>query len=88
MIQLKQEKQIDNIDGSLSGEKFVFTGFRNAEFEVKIVELGGEVQSGIKKDTTVLVMKDPSKTSNKTKAALEQGIKIISIQQLEEMLYA
>jgi NAD-dependent DNA ligase len=82
----KEEEVIEQKTGKLTGEKFVFTGFRSSELEEKIVKLGGELQDKVKKDTTYLVVKDLSKTSNKTKQAEELNIKIVDPLQLEELL--
>ena len=73
-------------DGPLSNVKFVFTGFRDKDSTAVIVSKGGEVQDGIKDDTTYLVMKDMTKTSNKTKGALAKGVKIISIDEMLEII--
>ena len=73
-------------DGPLSNVKFVFTGFRDKAAEAIITSKGSEVQDGIKDDTTYLVMKDLTKTSNKTKAAVAKGVKIISIDEMLEII--
>lgn len=82
----RKDDIIEPIVGILTGKKFVFTGYRSKEAEERIVELGGEVQSGIKKDTTYLVVKDRSKTSNKIKQAEESDVIILEPSQLEELL--
>ena len=68
----------------IAGKKFVFTGTRECTKEVEAA--GGIVQDGIRKDTEFLVQKDPSKISNKTKKAEEQGTKVISLDYLKEVL--
>lgn len=76
----------EQLIGCLNDHLFVFTGFRNKIFEDKIKSLGGEVQDGIRKDTTHLVVKDASKRTSKLEKAEKQGIKILDIEQLEKLL--
>ena len=83
---LKKCDIIEPIVGSLTDVKFVMTGFRDKDATAIIESKGGQVQDGIKDDTTYLVMKDMSKTSNKTKAAQAKGIKIISIDEMKELI--
>lgn len=48
-----------------------------------LTEHGGYViQTGVKKDTNILVVADPSKESNKIKAARKKGIQIIGVDEL------
>ena len=72
--------------GGLSGSTFLFTGFRSPELEAKIVEHGGKISSSVSSKLTFLVAADPSETSGKLKKAREVGTKIISREELEEML--
>ncbi|MEM2159479.1 MAG: BRCT domain-containing protein [Candidatus Nitrosotenuis sp.] len=88
-VTIKADIKKNVTNGKLSGKKFVFTGFRSNELKEQIESLGGEVQDGIKKDTTHLVAKDASKTtSGKFKKAIEQGIVVIGREFLIEMLSA
>jgi NAD-dependent DNA ligase len=70
----------------LSGQKFVFTKFRDAAAQARIEELGGTVEDGVKKDTTYLVVKDVTAETNKTKQATKLGVKIISINEMMELI--
>lgn len=65
-------------DGIFKGEYFVFTGFRNDDYEKFIKENGGEVEKSITSKTTYLIMKDKNKMTNKIEKAIEKGLKIIS----------
>jgi DNA ligase (NAD+) len=58
----------------------VFTGFRNKEWEKIIEEQGGKLGSSISKNTSIVVVKDPTKKSSKLDKALEIGIEIISME--------
>lgn len=71
---------------SLAGLKVAFTGFRDKEAEARLIELGAEVHDGVKKDTTHLVAKDISKSSNKLDKARAQGVVVIDPNSLQELL--
>jgi NAD-dependent DNA ligase len=47
---------------------------------------GGIIKSGVSKDLDILVQKDPTSVSNKTKKAESYGVKIIGIECLKECL--
>lgn len=72
--------------GLMVGQKVCFTGVRSKEMEMRIVEEGGEIASGVSSKTTILVCLDPSSNSGKMKKARDLGIKLMTLQQLEEML--
>lgn len=75
-----------NSDGELSGQIFVFTGFRDADLKKKVEDCGGTLADAFSSKTTCVVAKDPSDTSGKLKKAREKGIRIISITDLEKLL--
>lgn len=82
-IQLNEPKILGD---KLKGKSFCFTGFRSPEMEEKIQGFGGTIASGVSKKTTFLVCKDPSEGSGKTKKAIEVGCKVISPDELTQML--
>lgn len=70
------------VNGSLSGEKVSFTGYRNKEHEQWIEDQGGElVTYGAK--TTVLLYKEGGKKSAKLQAAKGKGIKVCTFGELQ-----
>jgi NAD-dependent DNA ligase len=71
------------IGNKMAGQAVVFTGVRSAELEKKIQEQGGEIKSGISKAVTILVCKDPTSGSSKMKKAMELGIRVMTIRDLE-----
>lgn len=88
----ENEKKIDNLlkhlklkntikvkDGVLSGISFCFTGVRDKELENRIKEYGGEISSGVSKNLSYLVAKDPEENSSKLNKARKLGVKIISL---------
>jgi DNA ligase (NAD+) len=75
-------------DGSLAGVQFALTGsgpVRREKLEAQIRNRGGEV-GGMKKTTDYLVTGDPTSNSGKSKKAREFGTKVISYEELIEML--
>jgi NAD-dependent DNA ligase len=72
--------------GGLSGQTFLFTGFRDKGLEKQIEEKGGKISSSVSSKLNYLVALDPSETSGKLTKARELGTKIISRDQLVEML--
>lgn len=71
-------------NGTVAGKTFVFTGTRSLIKETEAA--GGIVKDGISKGLDYLVQKDPASVSNKTKKALEYGIKVIGLDQLQAAL--
>jgi DNA ligase (NAD+) len=71
-----------NVDLPFEGMSFCLTGTR--AFQDEIQELGGTIKSGVSKNLTFLVQKDPLSMSNKTQKAESYGVKIISIEYLEK----
>lgn len=70
----------------LANQKVVFTGFRDAEL-LKLVEAnGGQMQDGVSSKTTLVVAADVNSTSGKVKKALDLNIRVITIDELREML--
>jgi DNA ligase (NAD+) len=65
------------------GAKICFTGVRpSKEQEKEIQEQGGEVVSGVSKNTTHLVVKDLGSSSSKMEAAKKLGIQILTLNKL------
>ena len=60
----------------IKGKSFVFTGFRNKEWEEKIVALGGKLSSSVSKNTFLVVAADMNDTSAKVTKGKELGILI------------
>jgi DNA ligase (NAD+) len=67
-------------EGKLSGMKIVMSGFRDAQLEDYIVNNGGEISSGVSKNTSILIIKDESiMGTSKVIKATELGVKIYTI---------
>ncbi len=74
------------IDKRVNNKTLVFSGFRNSEYEKIIESKGGKVVATISKNTNILVVKDINKNTSKIKKAKELNIKIISLDNLKEIL--
>jgi len=61
----------------IEGKSFVFTGFRNKEWEKIIESLGGIVSGSVSKKTSYVIAKDDSGTNAKVQKAKDLGISII-----------
>lgn len=62
---------------------FVFSGFRDNELKQEIESQGGKVNDTINSKTTMLVVKDKSKTTGKIKKAVDLGIEILQLDELK-----
>ena len=70
----------------LEGKSFVFTGVRRSDLESVIEGRGGKIGSGVSKNTTYLVMKVVGSGSSKENKAIELGVEVITVDQLETLL--
>jgi NAD-dependent DNA ligase len=77
---------IDTSNGSMSEQKIVFTGFRDAVLKNEVEMAGGTMQSAASGKTTLVVAMDPNGTSGKLKKARDLGIEIISPDELRTRL--
>lgn len=74
----KHEDNTVTIKGKFLGQKILLTGFRDADLQLKIQEAGGTIVSSISTKINILIVKNIDTINNKTKFALEHGIKIIT----------
>ena len=74
----QQQATATGLLAELNGKKVVFTGFRDAELEIKLTVYGITIQSGVNKTTSLVVAADPDDTSSKLDKARELGIQIMS----------
>lgn len=66
------------VDGPLTGETVVFTGFRDKGMQAQIESLGGKVSNTVNKKTRWVVTNDLSSNTGKLKKARDLGVKIIT----------
>ena len=75
-------------DADLSGQVFVFTGFRDEVLAARIGNAGGTVVGGIsRKVTTLLVADADTKPTGKVKKAMEYGIPVRTKESFEQEFY-
>lgn len=86
-ISRKEEKHEEIVcSGELfKNETVCFTGFRNKFFEDMIKQNGGEIENKFNKTVTCLVVKEKNQGTTKEKKAIENGIKILSEEDIKEM---
>jgi NAD-dependent DNA ligase len=85
-ITIQEKVEAVKVSNDLDGMVFVFTGVRRADLESVIESRGGKIGSGVSKTTTHLVMKAIGSGSSKEKKALDLGVKIMTVEQLENFL--
>lgn len=75
-------------DVDLSGQVFVFTGFRDEVLAARIGNAGGTVAGGIsRKVTTLLVADADAKPTGKVRQAIEYGIPVRTKESFEQEFY-
>ena len=78
--EIRMAQAISGKSNKLAGMKFVFTGFRNTDFEHKVTSLGGDVCDSVTKATTCLVtLNGDQQSSGKSVKAKKYGIQIIQL---------
>ncbi len=85
-ITISQKVEVVKTGSDLDGKQFVFTGVRRPDLESVIESRGGKIGSGVSKNTTHLVMKSVGSGSSKEKKAIELGVEVITVEQLEKLL--
>ena len=80
------KKKVVNVKTILKDKKFIFTGFRNKDFEKLITDSGGNVVTAISKTIDYLIVKNKTDKSSKIDKANELGIKILDIEEFEKMI--
>ena len=85
-ITFEQKVEVAKVGTDFEGKQFVFTGVRRSDLESVIESRGGKIGSGVSKNTTHLVMKAIGSGSSKEKKAIELGVEVITVEQLEKML--
>lgn len=78
-ISFIQEETVENDNP----ESVCFTGFRNKQWEERLVKEGHKVVSGVSKNTTILVAKDKESSSSKVKKAKDLNIPILTPEEFE-----
>jgi NAD-dependent DNA ligase len=85
-VTISEKVEVVKTGSDLDGKQFVFTGVRMPDLESVIESRGGKISSGVSKNTTHLVMKSVGSGSSKEKKAIELGVEVITVEQLEKLL--
>lgn len=85
-ITIQEKIELEPVGNDLESMTVVFTGVRRSDLEEVIKSRGGKIGSSVSKNTTHLVMKSVGSGSSKEKKAIELGVTIMTVEQLEELL--
>ena len=80
------KKEVVNVKTVLKDKKFIFTGFRNKDWEKLITDSGGKVVTSVSKTVDYLVVKNKTDKSGKIDKANELGIKILDMEEFSKMV--
>jgi NAD-dependent DNA ligase len=85
-VTIAEKVEVVKIGTDLEGKQFVFTGVRRKDLEEAIESRGGKIAGSVSKNTTHLVMKIVGSGSSKEKKAIDLGVEVITVEQLENLL--
>lgn len=85
-VTIQEKIELEPVGSDLESMSVVFTGVRRKDLEEIIESRGGKIGSSVSKNTTHLVMKTVGSGSSKEKKAIELGVTIMTVEQLEDLL--
>ena len=85
-VTISEKVEVIKNGTDLEGKSFVFTGVRRVDLEADIESRGGKIGGSVSKNTTHLVMKTIGSGSSKEKKAIDLGVEVITVEQLEDLL--
>lgn len=68
--------------GTLSGQTFCVTGFRDAALDAAIEAQGGTMKTSVSKGLTTLITKEANSTSGKAQTARKYGTEVVGIDEM------
>jgi DNA ligase (NAD+) len=77
---------VADINTNLKDKTFIFSGFRNKDYEKKITDNGGKITTSVSKNTSYLIVKDKNENTGKIIKARELGVIILNLEEFEKML--
>jgi NAD-dependent DNA ligase len=77
---------VNKVNNNFKNKIFIFSGFRNKDFEKIIQDNGGKVTTSISKNTNYLVVKDKYENTAKIIKANELGVIILDIEGFKKLL--
>ena len=83
------KKKASTIDEShpLYGKKVVMTGFRDKTLIADIVAVGGEMGSGVSKNTFIVLVKDKKEETGKVGQAKKLGVTLMTPTEFKEKYF-
>lgn len=85
-ITIQEKVVVVPVGNDLVDMTVVYTGIRDKISEELIVSRGGKIGSSVSKNTTHLICKDPNSGSSKLEKAKLLGVKIMSLEDLNNLL--
>jgi hypothetical protein len=70
---------------NITDKTFIFSGFRNKDYEKIITDNGGKITTSLSKNTTYLIVKNKEDALGKIAKAKELGVTILDIPELEKL---
>ena len=77
---------VADINTNFKDKTFIFSGFRNKDYEKKITDNGGKITTSVSKNTSYLIVKDKNENTAKIIKARELGVIILGLEEFEKML--
>jgi DNA ligase (NAD+) len=85
-ITIEKKVEAVKVGNDLEGMNFIFSGVRRTDLEEIIESRGGKIASSVSKNTSHLVMKSKGSGSSKENKAIALGVKILTVDELENLL--
>ena len=85
-VTIQEKIELEPVGSDLESMYVVFTGVRRKDLEEIIESRGGKIGGSVSKNTTHLIMKTVGSGSSKEKKAIELGVTIMTVEQLEDLL--
>jgi DNA ligase (NAD+) len=85
-ITIQEKVVVVTVGNDLVDMTVVYTGIRDKISEELIVSRGGKIGSSVSKNTTHLICKDPNSGSSKLEKAKLLGVKIMSLEDLNNLI--
>lgn len=85
-VTIAEKVEVVAVGDDLVDMVVVYTGIRDKNSEDVIVNRGGKVSSSVSKNTTHLICKDPNLGSSKLEKAKSLGVKIMTLDDLNDLL--
>lgn len=85
-VTIQEKIELEPVGNDLESMSVVFTGVRRKDLEQIIESRGGKIGGSVSKNTTHLIMKSVGSGSSKENKAIELGVTIMTVEQLEDLL--